>query len=116
MVCNVNFVDVERKLATLTINLCVIALATSMNTELLACASSLSATCVLADWIIFNLSEYDLSSEQEAVCQRWPAAELDLVVQSPNGSCLFAAGSPTGTVVSQNFQTFSTRQTPHLGD
>ena len=27
----------------------------------------------------------------------------------PNGSCLFAAGSPTDTVGSQNFQTFSTR-------
>ena len=34
----------------------------------------------------------------------------------PNGSCLFAAGSPTNTVGSQSFQTFSTRQTPHLGN
>ena len=29
---------------------------------------------------------------------------------------LFAAGSPTDTVGSQNFQTFSTRQTPHIGN
>ena len=34
----------------------------------------------------------------------------------PNGSCLFAAGSPTDTVGSQDFQTFSTRQAPRLGD
>ena len=34
----------------------------------------------------------------------------------PNGSCLFAAGLPTDTVCSQNFQTFSTRQTQLLGD
>ena len=34
----------------------------------------------------------------------------------PNGCCLFAAGLPTDTVGSQNFQTFSTRQSPHLGD
>ena len=34
----------------------------------------------------------------------------------PNESCLFAAGSPTDTVGSQNYQTFSTRQTPHRGD
>ena len=33
-----------------------------------------------------------------------------------NGSCLFAAGSPTDTVGSQSFQTCSTRQTPHLSD
>ena len=33
-----------------------------------------------------------------------------------NGSCLFAAGSPTDTVGCQNVQPFSTRQTPHLGD
>ena len=34
----------------------------------------------------------------------------------PNGSCLFAAGTPADNFGSQNFQTFSTRQTPHLGD
>ena len=34
----------------------------------------------------------------------------------PNGSCLFAAFLPTDTVGSQNFQSFSTRQTPRLGD
>ena len=34
----------------------------------------------------------------------------------PNGSCLFAAGLPTDTVGRQNFQPFSTRQTPHHGD
>ena len=34
----------------------------------------------------------------------------------PNGSCLFSVGSPTDTVGSQNIQTFSTRQTPRLGD
>ena len=38
------------------------------------------------------------------------------VLVDPNGSCLFAAGLPTDTVGSENFQTFSTRQTPHLGD
>ena len=32
------------------------------------------------------------------------------VPADPNVSCLFAAGSPTDTVGSQNFQTFSTRQ------
>ena len=37
-------------------------------------------------------------------------------VGDPNGNCLFAAGSPTDTFGSQNFQTFSTRQTPHLGN
>ena len=37
-------------------------------------------------------------------------------VADPNGSCLFADGLPTDTVGSQNFQTFSTRQTPHLDD
>ena len=34
----------------------------------------------------------------------------------PNGSCLFATESPTDTVGSQNFNTFSTRQAPHLGE
>ena len=38
------------------------------------------------------------------------------ISDDPNGSCLFATGSPTDTVGSQNFQTFSTRQTPHFGD
>ena len=33
-----------------------------------------------------------------------------------NGSCLFAAGLPINIVGSQSFQTFSTRQTTHLGD
>ena len=33
-----------------------------------------------------------------------------------NGSCLIAAGLPTDIVGSENFQTFSTRQTQHLGD
>ena len=34
----------------------------------------------------------------------------------PNGSCLFAAGLPADRPTgSQNVQTFSTRQTPHLG-
>ena len=32
----------------------------------------------------------------------------------PNGSCLFAAGSPTDTVDSQNFWAFSTRQIAYL--
>ena len=32
----------------------------------------------------------------------------------PNGSCLLAAGSPTDTVDSQNFQTFSTRHIAFL--
>ena len=34
----------------------------------------------------------------------------------PIGSCLFAAGKPANVVGIQNFQTFSTRQSPHLGD
>ena len=34
----------------------------------------------------------------------------------PNGSCLFAAGLSADIVGSQTFQTFSTRQTPHLGE
>ena len=33
-----------------------------------------------------------------------------------SGSCLFVAGLPADIVGSQNFQTFSTLQTPHLGD
>ena len=33
---------------------------------------------------------------------------------NPNGSCLFAAGSPTDTFGSQNFLTFSTRQISFL--
>ena len=46
-----------------------------------------------------------------------PADEtLNDLNKHPNGSCLFAAGLPTDTIGSQNFQTFSTRQTPHLGD
>ena len=36
--------------------------------------------------------------------------------EGTNGSCLFVAGLPTDIVGSQSFQTFSTRQTPHLGD
>ena len=32
----------------------------------------------------------------------------------PNGSCLFSAGSPTDTIGSQVFRTFSTRQIPIL--
>ena len=39
-----------------------------------------------------------------------------LISLDPNGSCLFAAGLPADIVDSQNFQTFSTRQPPHLGD
>ena len=39
-----------------------------------------------------------------------------LTVYGPNGSCLFEAGLPTDIVGGQNFQTLSTRQTPHLGD
>ena len=48
----------------------------------------------------------------------WPSSHLITWPPSldPNGSCLFASGSPTDTVGSQNFQPFSTRQTPHLGD
>ena len=38
------------------------------------------------------------------------------VDEIPNGSYLFAAGLPTDIVGSQNFQTFSTRQTTHHGD
>ena len=38
------------------------------------------------------------------------------VKSDPNGGCLFAAELPTDTVGSQSSQTFSTRQTPHLGD
>ena len=41
---------------------------------------------------------------------------INNILCDPNGSCLFTAGSPTDTVSTQNFQTFSTRQTPHLGD
>ena len=36
------------------------------------------------------------------------------IIKSPNRSCLFAAGSPTDTVDSQNFWTFSTRQIAFL--
>ena len=36
--------------------------------------------------------------------------------EDTNGSCLFETGSPTDIVGRQNFQTFSTRQLPHLGD
>ena len=32
------------------------------------------------------------------------------------GSCLFAVALTADIVGSQNFQTFSTRQTPHIGD
>ena len=32
----------------------------------------------------------------------------DLTSRDPNGSCLFVAGSPSDTVDSHNFQTFST--------
>ena len=39
-----------------------------------------------------------------------------LTITILNGSCLFAAGLPTDTVGSLNFQTFFTRQAPHLGD
>ena len=39
-----------------------------------------------------------------------------LVPRDLNGSRLFAAGLPTDTVGSQNFQHFSTRQTQHFGD
>ena len=38
----------------------------------------------------------------------------DNMTIGPNGSCLFAAGSPTDTVGSQNFETFSTRQIAFL--
>ena len=38
------------------------------------------------------------------------AKHLNLAIDDPNGSCLFAAGSPTNTVGSQNFRTFSSRQ------
>ena len=34
--------------------------------------------------------------------------------EGPNGSCLFAAGSPTDTVDGQSFWTFSTRQIAFL--
>ena len=38
-------------------------------------------------------------------------SQVHSIIQiDPNGSCLFAAGSSTHTVGSQNFQTFSTRQ------
>ena len=40
--------------------------------------------------------------------------EDDVQEDNPNGSCLFAAGSPTDTVGSQNFRTFSTRQITFL--
>ena len=33
-----------------------------------------------------------------------------MILDGPIESCLFMAGSPTDTVVSQNIQTFSTRQ------
>ena len=36
--------------------------------------------------------------------------------KDPNWSCIFAAGLPADIVGSQNFQIFSTRQTPHLVD
>ena len=48
------------------------------------------------------------------VHRRW-GLNLQFTI-NPNGSCLFAAGLPTYIVGSQNFQTFSTRQTAHLGD
>ena len=38
------------------------------------------------------------------------------VHMKPYGSCLFAAELPADILSSQNFQTLSTRQTPHLGD
>ena len=47
----------------------------------------------------------------------WDATADDyLGIPDTNGSCRFVVGSPTDTVGSQNFQPFSTRQTPHLGD
>ena len=44
------------------------------------------------------------------------ALAVDEAARDTNGSCLFAAGLPADIVGSQNFQTFSTRQTPHFGD
>ena len=65
-------------------------------------------------WIIFN----DIWC-----CSRWHTGAFPLRHHSwlrpscnPNGSCLFAAGLPADIVGNQSFQTFSTRQTPHLGD
>ena len=48
--------------------------------------------------------------------QRAQNSALSIITVDPNGCCLFAAGLPTDFFGSQNFQTFSTRQTPHLGD
>ena len=41
---------------------------------------------------------------------------IDVQHPDPNGSCLIAAGLPADIVSSQSFQSFSTRQAPHLGD
>ena len=49
------------------------------------------------------------------ICDRLnKLTSLRTSIKDPNGSCLFSAGSPTDTVGSQNFRTFSTRQIAFL--
>ena len=74
---NVDLDDRGLKLVTLPIN---IGLAMSIDTTFPVYAAYLTASREMVGRILSNLSESDLSSEQEDVCQRWTTTGFDLVV------------------------------------
>ena len=71
VVCNVDFDDIEWKRALLPIYLSIIGLATSIDTTFPAYAAYLIVSNERTSRIISNISESDLSSEQDVVdCRR----------------------------------------------
>ena len=80
------------------------------------CCGSVIAISAAYQWHIMVQCCCDSGSTNKLSCVSYFHQKQRSDFKDPIGSCLFAAGLPTDTVGSQDFQPFSTRQTPHLGD